>query len=107
MRLMSDDSVLYDTPLEFVASAIQRDDCAAQSVIPRGDGNYACACSCKRWEAIAPSLEQGLQMAREHTGVTERRQTPSPILINLISYLNKLMGYNAVDRRCGAARPAL
>jgi hypothetical protein len=64
----TEDSVLYDTPLEFVASAIQRDECAAQSVIPRGDGTYACGCSCERWEATAPSLEEGLRLARAHTG---------------------------------------
>jgi hypothetical protein len=63
------DSVMYDTPLEFVASAVQRqDECAAQSVIPRDDGSYACGCSCRRWEATAPSLQEGLRLAREHTG---------------------------------------
>jgi len=68
---MSDDSIMYDSPLEFVTSAIQRqDECAAQSVIPRGDGSYACGCSCERWEAIAPSIEEGLRLAREHTGST-------------------------------------
>lgn len=70
---MSDDSVLYDTPLEFVSSAVQRqDDCAAQSVIPRGDGSYLCACSCDRWETSAPSLDEGLRLARQHTGATQR-----------------------------------
>lgn len=94
---MPDDSVLYDTPLEFVASAMQRDDCAAQSVTPRGDGSFACACSCKRWEASAPSLEEGLRMAREHTDATERTAASSPT-INLISYLNKRIVYTVLDR---------
>jgi hypothetical protein len=68
---MSDDSIMYDTPLEFVSGAIQRqDEHAAQSVIPRGDGTYACGCSCESWEATAPSLEDGLRLAREHTGAT-------------------------------------
>jgi len=59
---------MYDTPLEFVSSAIQRQgECAAQSVIPRDDGGYACGCSCERWEATAPTLEDGLRLAREHT----------------------------------------
>jgi hypothetical protein len=63
------DSIMYDTPLEFVSSAIQRQgECAAQSVIPRDDGTYACACSCDKWEATAPSLEEGLRLARAHTG---------------------------------------
>jgi hypothetical protein len=66
---MSDDSVMYDTPLEFVSSAIQRqDECAAQAVIPRGDGTYACGCSCDKWEVTAASLEDGLRLARQHTG---------------------------------------
>ena len=66
---MSDVAVMYDTPLEFVSSAIQRqDECAAQSVIPRGDGTYACGCSCDKWEVTAPSLEEGLRLARQHTG---------------------------------------
>jgi hypothetical protein len=64
----TDDSVMYDTPLEFISDAIQRqDECAAQSVIPRADGTYACGCSCERWEATAPSIEEGLRLAREHT----------------------------------------
>jgi hypothetical protein len=66
---MSGDNVMYDTPLEFVADAIQRSsECAAQSVIPCDDGSYACACSCKNWQATASSLEEGLRLARRHTG---------------------------------------
>jgi hypothetical protein len=73
---MSDDSVMYDTPLEFVSGAIQRqDECAAQSVIPRGDGTYACGCSCEKWEATAPSLEEGLRLARQHTGTVWPSET--------------------------------
>jgi hypothetical protein len=65
---MPEDSIMYDTPLEFVADAIQRSgECIAQSVIPREDGSYACACSCEKWEATASSLEEGLRLAREHT----------------------------------------
>jgi hypothetical protein len=40
----------------------------AQSVIPLDDGTYACACSCETWEVIAPSRQEGLQLARRHTG---------------------------------------
>ena len=74
---MSDDSVMYDTPLEFVSGAVQRqDECAAQSVIPRADGTYACGCSCEKWEATAPSIEEGLRLAREHTGMAQPRHPP-------------------------------
>ena len=83
---MSEDSVMYDTPLEFVASAIQRhDECAAQSVIPRDDGTYACGCSCKRWEATARSLEEGLRLAREHTARPQLNVGPTQI-----NHFNKL-----------------
>jgi hypothetical protein len=65
---MPEDNVLYDTPLEFVTGAIQRPgDCAAQSVIPREDGSYAVGCSCEKWQATAPSVEEGLRLARQHT----------------------------------------
>lgn len=69
---MPDDNVMYDTPLEFVTGAIERlGECAAQSVIPRGGGSYACACSCEKWEATAPSIEAGLWLARQHTGTAQ------------------------------------
>jgi len=67
--VMPDGNIMYDTPLEFVTGAIQRaGECAAQSVIPCDSGGYVCGCSCKKWEATAPSLEEGLRLARQHTG---------------------------------------
>ena len=75
---MPDDTVMYDTPLDFVTDAIQRaGECAAQSVIPREDGSYACACSCKKWEATAASLEEGLRLARQHTRTTWPAESPA------------------------------
>jgi hypothetical protein len=66
---MSDPSVMYDSPADFLQDVAQKSDrCVAQSVIPLGDGTYACACSCQDWEVIAPSRQEGLQMARRHTG---------------------------------------
>ncbi|WP_328439420.1 hypothetical protein OHA71_24105 [Streptomyces sp. NBC_00444] len=62
------DNVMYDSPTEFlheVAGSGNR--CMAQSVIPRDDGSYLCACSCERWEVVAPSREEGLRLARRHT----------------------------------------
>jgi hypothetical protein len=66
---MSDDNVMYDSPLEFVQDAISHSDlCVAQSVIPALDGGYTCGCSCEQWETRASSLEEGLALARVHTG---------------------------------------
>jgi hypothetical protein len=66
---MSDDNVMYDSPTEFLHEVAQHAGlCVAQSVIPAGDGTYRCACSCERWEVVAPSRGEGLRLARVHTG---------------------------------------
>lgn len=66
---MSDDNILYDSPTEFLHEVAQKPGvCAAQSVIPLPDGSYRCACSCEQWEVSAPGRQEGLQLARRHTG---------------------------------------
>jgi hypothetical protein len=63
------DNVMYDSPTEFlheVATSTGR--CVAQSVIPLDEGGYICACSCEQWEIIAPTRQEGLHLARVHTG---------------------------------------
>jgi len=66
---MSDDNVMYDTPLEFMNEAAARSgECVAQSVIPLEDGTYRCACTCEQWEILADSKDEGLAEARRHTG---------------------------------------
>jgi hypothetical protein len=66
---MSDDNVMYDSPTEFLHDIAQHAGmCVAQSVIPDSDGTYLCACSCERWEVTAPNREEGLRLARRHTG---------------------------------------
>lgn len=65
---MSDDNIMYDSPSEFLHEiAEKKGECVAQSVIPREDGSYVCACSCEHWEVIAPDRSQGLDLARQHT----------------------------------------
>ena len=65
---MSDDNVMYDSPLEFMHEvAEKRGECVAQSVLPLDDGTYQCACSCENWQIIAPSRAEGLREARRHT----------------------------------------
>lgn len=66
---MSDDNVMYDSPTEFLHEiAAQSGLCVAQSVVPLPDGGYRCACSCGHWEVTADSRDEGLRLAREHTG---------------------------------------
>lgn len=62
------DSVLHDSPLEFMQGAANSGECVAQSVIPNGLGAYHVACCCGAWDDEAPTREEGLRMAREHTG---------------------------------------
>jgi hypothetical protein len=63
------DNVMYDSPTEFLHEVSQATGvCAAQSVIPQEGGDYMCACSCGRWQTSAPTRQEGLRLAREHTG---------------------------------------
>ena len=63
------DNVMYDSPTEFLHDVAQHSGlCVAQSVSPAEDGTYRCACSCELWEVTAPSREEGLRLARMHTG---------------------------------------
>jgi hypothetical protein len=66
---VSDDNIMYDSPLEFMHEvAEKKGECVAQSVIPLEEGvKYVCACSCEKWEIFAPSREEGLHQARLHT----------------------------------------
>jgi hypothetical protein len=65
------DNVMYDSPHEFLSeAAASSGEHIAQSVLPREDGSYRCACSCGQWEATASGVEDGLAKAREHTAVT-------------------------------------
>lgn len=73
------DNIMYDSPTEFLHDVAGNEGrCMAQSVIPQPDGEYACACSCERWDITAPSREEGLRLAREHTAETSRPVTPAP-----------------------------
>lgn len=65
---MSD--ILHDSPREFLSDAASGGRCDAQSVVPLGDGSYACGCCCQNWYASASSIEDGLELAREHVRQT-------------------------------------
>ncbi|MCM3921295.1 hypothetical protein ND748_06340 [Frankia sp. AiPs1] len=63
------DNVMYDSPTEFLHEAANSgDQCVAQSVRPNDDGTFDVSCSCGRWTASAPAMEEGLRLARVHTG---------------------------------------
>jgi hypothetical protein len=63
------DNVMYDSPTEFLHEvASSNGECVAQSVIPDEAGVYTVACSCEAWETTAQTREEGLTLARRHTG---------------------------------------
>ena len=62
------ESALEEKPLEFMTSiANSGGSCDGQAVVPDGD-HYRCWCSCGEWEIDAPTQEDGLRRARQHTG---------------------------------------
>lgn len=64
----STDSIMYDSPTDFLHEvAEKRGECAAQSVILLDEGGYLVACSCEEFEVVAPDRWKGLNLAREHT----------------------------------------
>ena len=67
---MSDDNVMYDSPLEFMNDAAASEECVAQSVIPVDDA-YVCACVCDEWQTQAATMEEGLALARQHAGLPQ------------------------------------
>jgi hypothetical protein len=61
--------ILHDSPTEFLHDmAMSSTACVAQSVIPNDQGTYTVACACQNWETTAPTREEGLHLARRHTG---------------------------------------
>lgn len=60
---------MYDSPTEFLQDVARSpEECVAQSVIPAEDGTYSVACSCGHWSTTAPTMAEGLALARRHTG---------------------------------------
>lgn len=65
-----EDSVLYDLPTEFFADmAASHGYCDAQSILPF-EGKYVCHCTCGSWDIEAPTRDEGLTLARQHTAET-------------------------------------
>lgn len=62
------ESPLDEKPSEFLASiGLTGGGHDGQAIVPEGD-HYKCWCSCGEWLIEAASQEEGLRLARVHTG---------------------------------------
>lgn len=62
------ESALEEKPLEFMTSiANSGGSCDGQGIIPDGE-HYTCWCTCGAWNIEAPDQQEGLRLARLHTG---------------------------------------
>jgi hypothetical protein len=65
---VSDDNALHDKPLEFLTSiANTGGSCDGQAILPE-NGHYRCTCSCDNWDIVVDDPQEGLRLARIHTG---------------------------------------
>ena len=68
MRDAGEDSALDEKPSEFFSSMAGAGGYHdGQAIVPEGD-HYRCWCSCGEWLIEALTEEQGLHLARVHTG---------------------------------------
>jgi hypothetical protein len=70
-----EESALDEKPSEFFTSSGGYHD--GQAIVPEGD-HYKCWCSCGDWVIEAPTEEQGLHLARVHTGSVPATLGPGP-----------------------------
>jgi hypothetical protein len=70
-----EESALDEKPSEFFTSSGGYHD--GQAIVPEGD-HYKCWCSCGDWLIEAPTEEQGLHLARVHTGSGPATLSPGP-----------------------------
>jgi hypothetical protein len=65
---VSDDNALHEKPLEFLTSiANTGGSCDGQAILPE-NGHYRCTCSCDNWDIVVDDPQEGLRLARIHTG---------------------------------------
>lgn len=63
-----DDNSLHEKPLEFMTSIANSGGfCDGQAILPE-EGHYRCFCSCGNLDVEAPTQDEGLRLARVHTG---------------------------------------
>jgi hypothetical protein len=67
---MADESALHEKPLEFLTSiANTGGECDGQAILPV-NGHFRCTCSCGDWDVEVDDPQEGLRLARIHTGST-------------------------------------
>jgi hypothetical protein len=63
-----DDNALHEKPLEFLTSiANTGGSCDGQAILP-DNGHYRASCSCGNWDIEVDDPDEGLRLARAHTG---------------------------------------
>jgi hypothetical protein len=68
--MADDDSALHEKPLEFLAGiANSGGSCDGQAILPE-NGHFRASCSCGSWSIEVDDSEEGLRLARAHTGNT-------------------------------------
>ncbi|MCW2652824.1 MAG: hypothetical protein QOE41_4369 [Mycobacterium sp.] len=68
--MSGDDSALHEKPLEFLTGiANTGGSCDGQAIVPE-NGHYRCYCSCGNWNIEIEDPDEGLRLARIHTGST-------------------------------------
>ncbi|OBI21184.1 hypothetical protein [Mycobacterium sp. E2497] len=66
--MADDESAFHEKPLEFFASiANTGGDCDGQAILPK-NGHFRATCSCGNWSVEVDDSEEGLRLARIHTG---------------------------------------
>jgi hypothetical protein len=68
--MADDDNALHDKPLEFLAGiANTGGSCDGQAILPE-NGHFRASCYCGNWSIDVDDSEEGLRLARAHTGKT-------------------------------------
>lgn len=64
-----EDNPLFESPLDFMTPTEHSEGffCDGQAVLPEGN-EFRVICTCDEWSADVRTTEEGLELARRHTG---------------------------------------
>lgn len=66
--MADDDTALHEKPLEFLTSVANTGgSCDGQAILPQNE-HFRASCSCGNWTVEVHDSEEGLRLARLHTG---------------------------------------
>jgi hypothetical protein len=69
--MADNDNALHEKPLEFLTSiANTGGSCDGQSILPE-NGHFRAFCSCGAWSIEVDDPQEGLKLARAHTGTND------------------------------------